>query len=161
MASIDWSDLIEMDDIERGDPGDPLSLGVLADEAEEFLRSHAWCSRIEEAYCGLGIDGVVGVFLFRIVRSRDGVDEWLWVVTGDLPPAYLVCDVCSDARQALAAYIDEMSRWVEAVKAGKVPDDSVIPVDAPATKRNADSLASRLEFLQRSVVDSEEFFGHS
>ena len=35
-------------------------------EASKYLRSFEWCGEIQESYHGLGVGGVVGVFLFKI-----------------------------------------------------------------------------------------------
>ena len=64
-------------------------------KAHAYLRSYRWCHGIQESYFGLGVAGVVGVFLLRIVGG-EGVDDWLWVVVGDLPSCHLVTDDAPD-----------------------------------------------------------------
>ena len=93
----------------------------------------------------------MAVFLFRIEPSRPGVDEWLWVIYGDVPPAYLVTDISKTPSQALEAYIAEMSKWVRLAKQGRASKD-VIPVNVPATPENAVNLEGRLRFLQKVIV---------
>jgi hypothetical protein len=61
-------------------------------EAEAFLRSFDWCQSISQSYFGLGIGGVVAVFLFSIVPKKKDIDEWPCVVGGDLPPAYVAAN---------------------------------------------------------------------
>jgi hypothetical protein len=58
------------------------------------------------------------------------VDRWLWTITGDVPPAYLVTDDARKPREALEGYVFEMRRWVRKVRAHKDLTD-VIPVDVP------------------------------
>jgi hypothetical protein len=65
--------------------------------------------------------------LCRIVPAEEAVDEWLWVVVGDLPPAYIVTDNARDTPSALDAYTGEMERWIEAVRKGQSVAD-LIPV---------------------------------
>jgi hypothetical protein len=113
-------------------PDETLLLKSMALDAEKFLESFEWCKAIEEKYFGAGIGGVVAIFLFGIVPARSQVDEWLWVVVGDLPSAYLVTDDCKVPSEALQGYIAEMRKWVSLAKAGRTSSD-VIPVNVPAT----------------------------
>lgn len=125
-----------------------LELGATA---ERYISGFRWCRGIAARYCGNGIGGVVGVFLFRIVPGAGGVDEWLWVIVGDIPPAYLVLDGAKSPSQALALYIREMSRWVSAVETG-CPADDLIPVNVPATREHAATLRSRLAMLKDELL---------
>jgi hypothetical protein len=79
-------------------------------------------------YLSWAVAGVIGVFLFDIIPSKPEVDKTLWVVTGDLPPAYLVTDEAETWQETLEGYVYEMNRWVEAVPAGKSLHD-IIPVN--------------------------------
>jgi len=88
-----------------GDAEDTKLLSVMAAGAENFIRCFSWCREIREAYFGDGYGGIVAVFLFRIESSRTDVDEWLWVVFGDVPPAYLVTDLAKIPSQALIVYL--------------------------------------------------------
>jgi hypothetical protein len=140
----------------RGDSDEDTELlRRMADEALLFLNQFDWCKEIREFYFGLGIGGVLAVFLARILPSQKRVDEWLWVVVGDLPPAYLVTDAASTPVAALRGYIEEMRKWVAAVWAGKSLDN-VIPVNAPATLQNADALCSRLNHIERELIPEFE-----
>jgi hypothetical protein len=122
-------------------------------EATDHLLYYTWCERIARAYVGLCVPGVVGVFLFRIIPARAGVDEWIWVVVGDLPPAYLTCDECPNPATALDGYIGAMTEWVDAASC-RESVANVIPVNMPATPENADLLRKRLCFLdERILVD--------
>jgi hypothetical protein len=90
------------------DSEDSHLLQRMAVEAENYLSSFAWCQSIESRYFGAGIGGIVGIFFFGIQSRRPDVDEWLWVVVGDLPPAYIVTDDCDTPSEALDAYIGLM-----------------------------------------------------
>lgn len=125
-----------------------------AARAKGFLNGFRWCRKILNGHLAFGIEGVVGVFLFRIEPAETGVDDTLWVVVGDLPSAYLVCDDAPDWRGALEGYIFEMRRWVRAVHAGETLED-VIPVRAEPTTEHADALAGRLNFIERYIVGDE------
>ncbi len=130
------------------------SSGRLADclrGAREFLLFYDWCREIREEYLGLYVDGIIGVFLFQISPSRVDVDEWVWVIVGDLPPAYLTCEDCPNPATALDGYIGAMSEWVEAASTGRSVAE-LIPVNVPATPVNAEKLRRRLEFLDERVL---------
>lgn len=128
--------------------------------ARSYLSSFRWCRAIRECYVGeIAVGAVVLVVLFRIEPTDEDVDEWLWVVVGDLPPAYLVTDQAPDAPAALARYAEEMDRWVSAVRAGE-PADDLIPVQTaggrhplPATPEHAEDLARRLRTLRELFLD--------
>src|SRR5262249_54855694 len=123
--------------------------------AERFLGSFAWCGGVAESYFGLGVGGIVAVFLFRIRPARAGVDEWLWVVTGDLPPAYLVTDQAPNPACALEGSIDRMREWAGAARRGRPVVDS-IPVNVPPTPEWANKLAGRLDVLEEHVLGSRK-----
>jgi hypothetical protein len=127
-----------------GERGAPFSRHL--EQAERFITEFRWCCGIKSAYLGIGVDGIVAVFLCEIDAVGVGVDRWLWIVVGDIPPAYLVTDQTRDAIDALELYITEMSHWVAAVKSG-ADLDGIIPVNVPPTLASASMLESRLNDL--------------
>jgi hypothetical protein len=143
--------IIPLDFLLEEEEQDTEILGEMAMEAQHYLESFEWCNSIEESFFGDGIPDVVAVFLFRIEPSLSGVDNWVWVVVGDLPPAFFSTHEGKTSSQVLEAYIQEMSKWVELARQGKTSDD-IIAVDAPATPENAEDLAERLRVLSETVV---------
>lgn len=137
-------------------PIDADSKSDLGTQAVRFLRSFAWCADVLELYEGILEPDIVGVFLCKIRPARPEVDEWLWVIVGDLPPAYLVTDEAPNPACALDGYIALMRDWVKAAKRGD-PVDRLIPVNAPPTPEYATMLDSRLrilsDFLAEEFVD--------
>ena len=128
-----------------------------ADEAIAYLKSFKWCKNILETYFCFGVGGVVEVFLFRVNRPlstiSDGetIDEWLWVIVGDLPSAYVVTDEAESPRDALMTYCDEMREWVRTVLSkGDLRD--VYPVGAQPTEKNASLLSKRIDFLESEII---------
>jgi hypothetical protein len=134
-----------------GDDKDIELLRTMASGAENYIRSFPWCKSIREVYFGDGYGGVVAVFLFRIEPTRADVDEWLWTISCDVSPAYLVTDSCKTPSQALQGYIEEVSKWVELAKQGLSSKD-VIPVYMPATPKNAADVEKRLKLLRDVIV---------
>ncbi len=132
----------------------PLSgqLSELELGAANFIRSFAWSGELLALYEGYQEPGIIGVFLVHLRPAAAEVDEWLWIVVGDLPPAYLVADGNPTWQRAVAGYIDEMQRWVDAAKAG-APVDDLIPVNTPPTPEYAAMLESRLRTLSETLLD--------
>ena len=120
-------------------------------KAREYISSFNWCPDIAETYLGIGIGGVVAVFLFQFTQKINGTDGTLWVVVGDVPSAYMVTDQAPDARAALGVYCDLMEAWAKAVIEGK-PTSNAYPVEAEPTTENAASLLSRIEFLRGRIL---------
>jgi len=58
------------------DDEDTAFLQQMLPDAENYLLSHDWIKGISERYFGLGVGGVVAVFLFKIVPTRKEIDEW-------------------------------------------------------------------------------------
>lgn len=130
-------------------------LRLMAQDAQEYLQGFNWCRGIREGYFGGGFGGIVAVFLFRIFPARPGVDEWLWVVVGDLPAAYLVTDASKAPSQALESYVREMSKWIEQIKRGRRYED-VIEVNMDPTWENAEALQDRLRIISEAIVPAFE-----
>jgi hypothetical protein len=152
MKQFDVSRLTPVDSMRGEDDSETRDFQRLHRKAEDFLGSFAWCCGIKAARFGFGVSNIVAVFLFEIHPLRPDVDDLLWVVVGDIPPAYLVTDDAPDPAAALGAYIREMRRWVEAVRSGTAVTD-LIPVNAPPTSGNAEDLAIRLDFIEREILD--------
>jgi hypothetical protein len=139
MKNVDFTKIVPIKQMAGDSSQDTELLKQMLKEAETYLSAFDWCESIAESYFGLGVGGVVAVFLFRIIPGSAEVDEWLWVVVGDLPPAYIVAEDNPTPVSALEAYIEEMSVWVTAVEKGR-PVDEVIPVNVPPTRENAKRL---------------------
>jgi hypothetical protein len=123
----------------------------MAVEARQFLDSHRWCGEITAGRLGFAIAGVIGLFQFDFEATKPEIDNCLWVVVGDLPPAYLVCDDNPTWQDALRGYIREMRRWVGAVRRGE-DLAKVIPVNTSPTDRHAKMLEKRLDFLEVNLA---------
>lgn len=150
---IDFSSVIPLSEMRGDSDTDTGLLNRMAEEATAFIQGFDWCKGIKEAYFGFGIGGVVAVFFFRIVPSSERVDECLWVIVGDIPPAYLVTDESRTPSESLRAYITEMRAWVAAAESGQAVDE-LIPVNVPATRESALALKNRLDFLEGEILPS-------
>lgn len=127
--------------------------------AHRYLLGWDWCGEIRECYLGdVSLGGIVAVLLFRIEPASEGVDDWLWVVVGDVPPAYLVLDVSPNPAAALDGYIVEMERWITAVRGGE-PVDELMPVRTRdghellrPSRELADEIDTRLRYLRDEIL---------
>jgi hypothetical protein len=137
--------------IPREDISDVV-VAALADAATTFLLNQTWCRSVTSTLLAYAVPGVIGIFLLHIVPARSGIDETLWVVVGDIPPAYLVCDDAPTWREALESYIYEMDGWVAAVRSGDTLED-VIPVKAaPTASTPKCSLVGLASFAMKSSI---------
>lgn len=124
---------------------------ALYKEATEYILFYDWCISIKESFIGIIHPPIVAVFLFEIDTNRTDVDNFVWVIVGDLPPAYITIDDCQNPALALNRYIGAMEDWVEAAEGGKSVLN-LIPVNVPASKSNANALKTRLKFLDERVL---------
>lgn len=120
-------------------------------EARNEISFYDWCLQIVESFVGIYYAGIVGVFLFRIEPSKDEIDEWVWVVVGDVPPTYITVDGSPNAACALDSYIGAMEAWIEAAEKGESVAE-LVPVNVSATKENAKNLKIRLKLIDENIL---------
>jgi hypothetical protein len=154
--SISVSNMVRIEKLRPPRKRDDLGKYALARRAYSFLLSQKWCERIKEGFVGMVHEGILGVFYFRLDPAPgSGADEEVWVIVGDLPPAYIACELCPNPAAALDGYYGEMQTWVKAVCDGS-STDKLIPVNAPATKEYADMLNGRLDFIDKEILSLYE-----
>ena len=151
-SHVDCSRLTAIDEMSGEDEEDTQLLSEMAEEAKLFLRSFDWCKSIHDGWLGWGVAGVVAVFLFKIVPASEGVDPLLWVIVGDLPPAYLVADEASTPLDALAIYVELMQAWIDAAYQGRSTNDC-FPVILAPTSENASALQIRVDFIRQQFLE--------
>jgi hypothetical protein len=120
------------------------------DEARAFLESMGWCTEVREEYFGVGVGGVIAVYLVEVVVKGREL-EWLWVVAGDLPPAYFAATRAPTPCAALTVYCELVEQWVDAVRQGTLAAD-IFPLPVAPTAEVAAELSARLATLRRIVV---------
>ncbi|MCD4780288.1 MAG: hypothetical protein K8S27_07055 [Candidatus Omnitrophica bacterium] len=154
-SKFDVNKIMPIDQMEGEDARDTALLREMYAEAEGFILAHPWCEGLEQAFFGIGVGGVVAVFLFKIIHGRGDVDDFLWVIVGDLPPAYIVCDFAPNPACALDGYIEEMTLWIDAVKKGESIEE-LIPVNVPPEEPYAKMLEDRLNTLDKEILSHYE-----
>lgn len=123
----------------------------MLEEAKSFLLAFQWCKDIKRVYVGFVYPEIIAVFLFNISPAREDVDEWLWVIVGDLPPAYITCEKSPNPATALNGYLGALEEWIDAVRSGK-PTTGLMPVNAPSTPEYAELLEKRVKFIDERIL---------
>lgn len=121
-------------------------------EATQYMRSQSWCHEILEAYCGTGVATIFYAFLFHIKPSRPEIEEFLWVVVGDIPPLYLITQTAHNPATALFEYTLVMSVWADAA-IEQTSSSGLPPVSAPFTRKNGLALRRRLAFIRNYLKE--------
>lgn len=152
MAKIDTVSMVPSEDVHHEDAKERRLLRERAEEARSFMATFRWCRSIRKLWFAGGFSHVA-VFLCELENSAEPADDQLWIVVGDLPPAYLVVDDSPDVKTALLSYVYEMRLWVDAAKKARSVADCV-PVNVAATPENASMLESRLDFIENDYVPS-------
>ncbi|MGA7241147.1 MAG: hypothetical protein WBY44_36030 [Bryobacteraceae bacterium] len=152
---IDISKMMPVESIQGEDAEDTNLLKQMAAEARNFVSSQKWCDHIDGLHLAYGVGGVVGVFLVQITPRSDNVDNCLWVIVGDLPPAYIVTEDNPTAAEALDSYCSEMEAWVEAANEGASVDE-LIPVNVPPTPEHAEQLGGRIAYIRSKILPLAE-----
>jgi hypothetical protein len=150
IPNVDYGRLVSVNEMRGEDEQETQQLQATLEEARAYLKRFSWCRSVDRELFGLGVGGVVSVFLFEISGDA-GVDPGLWVVCGDLPTAYLVTDEARTPTMALERYCQLMDEWVASARGkGKVSD--AFPVGVEPTEQNASSLERRVAFLRSDVI---------
>ena len=121
---------------------------VLAEARQQLAERGRTDQAVRE---GVGVGGVVALFLFKFVRPINDIDRCLWIVTGDLPSAYFVTDQAREPASALKVYCKLMEEWAEAVINNKSLDD-VFPVNVTPTIAHAEMLRARTIFIRDRIL---------
>lgn len=154
MTGIEVSALTLADHVLGEDAEETSAFREMLLEAKEYVSSQRWCHAILASYFGVGVGGLCAAWLFRL-EVDEGVDDWLWVVNGDLPSVYLVCDKVERPVDALRLYCDIMESWIKAVRSGADVTNE-FPVDAPATEEITRMLQKRVEILRKEIIPNFE-----
>jgi hypothetical protein len=148
---VDVTKMKRVDSIMGEDADETKLLKEMAKEAHDFIATHKWCKQLDRQYLAYGIGGVVAVFLVQITPAVEDVDRCLWVIVGDLPPAYIVVEDNPTAADALDAYCSLMEEWVEAAKNGESVEE-LVPVNVIPSPEWAEQLGGRLTYLRSKIL---------
>ncbi len=142
---------VPIEAIQGDDEQDTNLLKTMAAEALAYLESFAWCIEIHEQYFGDGVGGVVALFLFRVTIGELAEPEWVWVIVGDIPSAYLEFEGFPGPRAALLRYIEGVEEWLAASPEERESGD-LIPIEVPPDRELNEALAGRMRTLRSLVL---------
>ncbi|OHB58996.1 MAG: hypothetical protein A2Y12_19690 [Planctomycetes bacterium GWF2_42_9] len=151
MTNINLHKLTPAEHIKGEDAEETVLLNQMLNNAKEYLEKYKWCPPIDKIFLGFGIGGVVAVFLFHFNEQIEGKDDWLWVIEGDLPSAYIVLDQASNPASALEVYCGIMEDWAKAVTEAR-PINNLFPVKVEPSVKNAEGLLKRIKFIRERLL---------
>lgn len=150
-SRIDFTDLIKISEMKNYDIEDLDDQLKLAKEAKAFLLEHIWCKHIKEGWYDRGWADKLAVFLFQIIPDSENADEFVWIIVGDLPSAYIDILSASNGACAIEAYTNIMEDWYDNVLQGKSVENCY-PIGVPPTKEYGQMLQSRVEFIRDEIL---------
>ena len=136
------------------DPEEDEKLAQRDREARDYIASFSWAPPIKETLLAFGVSDILALFLVRLeepIRWRGEEDAELWVVVGDLPPAYFATDHSPDPAEALETYCVIMEDWADRVLQGEDLEEAY-PIAAEPTQEHAEMLKSRIEFIREEII---------
>ena len=127
----------------------------LEKRAKEYLKKFNWCLGIKKSWYDseLCIYDLLGIFLFEIEPINSEIDNYIWVIVGDLPSVYLD-ESANSAVEALDIYCELMESWANNIIEGKSVEDCY-PIPNEPTNENAELLKSRIEFIRSEILQTE------
>ena len=125
-------------------------------EAKNYIEDFDWCVSTKKCWYDkdFGIYEKIGIFLFEIEPLNDNVDDFIWVIVGDLPSVYLDKSITT-GQEALEQYCELMQEWADNVKSEKSLEECY-PVPVDPTIENAELLNSRIAFVKRELLMKDD-----
>jgi hypothetical protein len=142
---------VPLDEIQGDDELDTRLLRQMADDANHYIQSFDWCLTVHEQYFGEGYGGIVAVFLFRVTIRKVEEPEWIWVVVGDMPSAYMEFETGTNPHEALGRYIEGVEEWLAATPEERSSGD-LIPIEIPPGDEFLAMLRGRMDHLRSEIL---------
>lgn len=142
----------EVDENSGDSSEDSHLLREMAVKARNYVESIRNFPEISELLFADGVGGILALFLAVLVKEEGALDDYLWIVVGDLPSAYFVVDDAETPKQALEVYCELMEDWISAVLSNQ-DLQNVFPVKAEPTQANANMLLKRIAFIRNELLD--------
>ena len=121
-------------------------------EAIKYLSGYSWCVNIEDGWIASSFGYILNIFYFQIQPDNLSCkDNYIWVIVGDIPPAYIDIVSAHNAFDALYCYIIIMTEWVENIMNGRSVEEC-FPVNVPPQKKYAKMLKIRLKMLKEDYL---------
>ncbi len=119
--------------------------------AKSYIESFNWVNNVLNCWIGLDIEDILAVFLFQIDSDEDNVDEYIWVVVGDIPSIYVDIQSADNIIDVLECYIYILRQWIDAIE-NKTSLENCYPVNVEANLENAKKLGVRLDFIENEII---------
>ncbi len=123
-SSVDTSDMTPISALGSADFEYIDEVIELSTRATTYLGAMPWCEEIINGWLCEAWGHIIGVFYFHFRPSRPGIPHFVWIIVGDLPPAYLAVETGSSAVQIVEGYVCEMQEWVDRVMSERPIDGS-------------------------------------
>lgn len=105
---VDTKHMLNIDDLPSSGIEYIDELKELSKEVIIFVGGLIWCNRIVDVKFDRGWGYIMAVFYVTIERTSKNIPSQLWVVVGDLPPAYIDVDDNPNGACAIDSYVMEM-----------------------------------------------------
>ncbi len=125
----------------------------LVERAIFYIETRKWCKKLLRVWLNTNWDDYFAVFYMNIIPDKPTTPEYIWIVIGDLPSAYIYSGYCKDAYEVMKGYVFEMQKWVDRVMNDIPLDETIIPVNVPPEKYWAQKLHNRLEIIREDILD--------
>ena len=152
---VDTKHMVNISDLASFDLAYVDELIASSKYALKFIDSQKWCKQVIDVKFDRGWGYIMSVFFLTIDPTHKEIPEHLWVIVGDLPPAYIDVEDNPNGACAINGYVMEMEKWVHNVLRGE-PVDKLIPVNAPPIKKYAKMLRSRLNIIKKDILSKFE-----
>ena len=144
--------MVKIIDIPKSDIDYKDEVIMQSEDAIKYLESYSWCEKILDGWLVSDFGYVLCIFLFEIAPTKNsGADDKLWVIVGDIPPAYLDTIEYKTANDALSFYCFLMEEWIEHVKSGKSIEECY-PVNVTPTREYANMLETRINLIKSDFL---------
>jgi len=92
------------------------------------------------------------IFYFEIDPiTESNADNFVWIIVGDIPPAYIDIESAHNELEALELYVYLMEEWIENVKREKSVEDC-FPINVEPSKKYANMLYNRIKILKSDFI---------
>lgn len=108
--------------------------------------------KIKDGWLAENFGYILNIYYFKILPdNKSCFDEYVWIIVGDISPAYIDIVSAKNTYEALDTYISIMQDWVDNVACGKSVEDCY-PINVPPKKEYAKMLDSRLKSLKMDFI---------
>ena len=148
---IDTSEMLSMETILKTYANDVETI-KLAKTASTYLYSHIWCDKIEKQWFVANWENLLAIFFFKITTNTKDVNEYVWLVVGDLPSICIDVESAANEQEVVKAYVGIMEDWIKCVH-NKGNIKKCYPINVPPTKGYADMLKVRMSLIKEHILE--------